>query len=61
MDKAKPENSPVIQYAAVHKFCFCVNSNVKRFRHFRFTKSKPRGYSKLNRSSLKFITQKQIE
>ena len=34
MDKAKPENSLVIQYAAVHKFCFCVNSNVKRFRLF---------------------------
>ena len=50
MDKAKPENSLIIQYAAVHKFCFCANSNVKRFRHFRFTKSKPRGYSKLNRS-----------
>ena len=26
MDNAKPENRPVIQYAAVYKFCVCVNS-----------------------------------
>ena len=31
MDNAKPENRPVIQYAAVYKFCVCVNSkNVNR-------------------------------
>ena len=34
MNNAIPENRPVIQYAAVHKFCFGVNSNQKRFRHF---------------------------
>ena len=34
MNNAKPENRPFIQYAAVHKFCFGVNSNQKRFRHF---------------------------
>ena len=33
MDNAKPENRPVIQYAAVYKFFVCVNSNQKRFRH----------------------------
>ena len=56
MNNAKPENRPVIQYAAVHKSCFCVNS----FSIFP-KKSEPRGYSKLIRSSLKFITQKPIE
>ena len=26
MDNAKPENRPIIQYAAVYKFCVCVHS-----------------------------------